>query len=118
MTTWGMPGATAPVVASGSSTSWVSERASWAHQKDRDKDRFVLFTCIESMISIAQRFTTRVANWNDGTMKEAPNPRDMLESERSFGGSGNATTCQISSLPSTRVTHRLLSLEEYDQVAA
>jgi transposase-like protein len=40
--------------------------------------------CIESMISIARRTTSRVTKWKDGTMKKRWVAAGMLEAERSF----------------------------------
>jgi transposase-like protein len=44
----------------------------------------VTTNCIESMISIARRTTSRVTKWKDGTMKKRWIAAGMLEAERSF----------------------------------
>ena len=75
--------------------------------------------CIESMISIARRTSSRVTKWKDGTMKKRWTSAGTLEAERSFRRvRGYKGIDKLVDALRRETTPAVVTPEECDQAAA
>jgi hypothetical protein len=75
--------------------------------------------CIESMISITRRTTSRVTKWKDGSMKKRWISAGMLETERSFRRvRGYKDMAKLVDALHRQVTPAIDTTEDHNQTAA